>query len=318
MPESLTLICPASVTLPLTTMFVGKGQTSYGSGTATGTLTLTDGTLDANTIEVGYQSSSSATAVVSGTVNVNGTATLVVHSMLRLASNVGGSNAPVGTLNISGGTVMSGDDSGSGIIAGGGTSTIAINGGEMAMTGAIGAIGAAIGKVAMTNATLVFSVTGGTANLVATNLVTGTGTNTIVVISLPAIGPVITQVSLIQYAGAIGGSGYNFVLGSLVPSGGYSGYLSNNVANSSVDLVFVGLPAAPLIFGAVKVSGMNVIFTGTNGVPNWTYYVLTSTNLALPLTYWTMMATNVFDSGGGFQFTNTHNALQQFYRLQLP
>ena len=63
---------------------------------------------------------------------------------------------------------------------------------------------------------------------------------------------------------------------------------------------------------------MNVIFTGTNGVPNWTYYVMTSTNLGLPLIYWTMMATNVFDSGGGFQFTNACNAPQQFYRLQLP
>src|SRR5262249_27016764 len=49
------------------------------------------------------------------------------------------------------------------------------------------------------------------------------------------------QVSLIKYAGAIAGAGFNFVLGTLPPDVFAAGYLSNNTANSSVDLVITSL-----------------------------------------------------------------------------
>jgi len=60
--------------------------------------------------------------------------------------------------------------------------------------------------------------------------------------------------------------------------------------------------------------------SGTNGIPNGNYYVLDSTNLALPLPNWTLMATNVFDANGDFTFTNAidPNTPQLFYLLQLP
>jgi hypothetical protein len=48
--------------------------------------------------------------------------------------------------------------------------------------------------------------------------------------------------------------------------------------------------------------------------------VLTSTNLALPLSNWTRLFTNEFDGDGNFNFTNVPdtNAPQVFYLLQLP
>jgi hypothetical protein len=60
--------------------------------------------------------------------------------------------------------------------------------------------------------------------------------------------------------------------------------------------------------------------SGTGGVTNGTYYVLTSSNLLLPLTNWTSIATDQFDSAGNFIFTNAAqtNAPQLFYLLQLP
>jgi hypothetical protein len=60
--------------------------------------------------------------------------------------------------------------------------------------------------------------------------------------------------------------------------------------------------------------------SGTGGVTNGTYYVLASTNVALPLNQWTPVVTNPFDASGNFTFTNTPaaNAPQLFYRLQLP
>jgi len=66
-------------------------------------------------------------------------------------------------------------------------------------------------------------------------------------------------------------------------------------------------------------SGNNFIFSGSNGVPNWPYSVLASTNVALPLTNWTPVLSNTFDPGGNFNFTNPANAAmpQTFYLLKL-
>jgi len=54
-------------------------------------------------------------------------------------------------------------------------------------------------------------------------------------------------------------------------------------------------------------------------VAGWTYYVLATTNLALPLDEWRSIATNTFDPNGNFDFTNTPapDGPQQFYRLRL-
>jgi hypothetical protein len=269
--------------------------------------------LDVNTLEAGYQNSSSAAAVVTGTVNVNGIATLMVNSMLRLARYTGGGTLPVGTLNIIGGTVAGDGD----IVAGGGDSTITVNKGVLAITGLVGTPATPVGTVALTNATLQFSVDTVTTNLVASNLTTGGNSNVISLATLPAAS-VPVQVPLIEYTNVIGGAGFNFVLGSLIP--GYGGYLSNNVANSSVDLVFVSMPTTPPGFGAVKLSGTNLILTGTNGVPGWPYFVLAATNLAQPLNQWMRVATNSFDGAGNFNFTNgiPTGSPQQFFMLQLP
>jgi hypothetical protein len=296
-------------------IFVGRGQTSSGTGTTTGSLTFTDGALDVNTLEVGYQNSSAAAAVVTGTVNVKHTAQLIVNSSLRLARYTGSGTLPVGTLNIFGGTVAGDGD----ILAGGGTSAIAVNGGVLAVSGSMGTPGAPIGRVALTNSTFQFSVDVTMTNLVATSLVTGGNSNLINVISLPAISSP-AQIPLIDYSNSIAGAGFNFVLGQPVSGGGFSAYLSNNLANASVDLLFVSLPATPPKFIAATSSGTNFIVTGTNGISNWPYLVLATTNLSLPLNQWPRIATNSFDASGNFSFTNgvSPGSPQQFFQLQLP
>ncbi|HTX21967.1 MAG TPA: chitobiase/beta-hexosaminidase C-terminal domain-containing protein [Candidatus Aquilonibacter sp.] len=79
-----------------------------------------------------------------------------------------------------------------------------------------------------------------------------------------------------------------------------------------------GLPQPPNI-GSIELSGSNMLFNGANGIPQSPYFVLMSTNVTLPLADWTVVATNVFDAGGNFTFTNTANpnAPQQFYKLEL-
>jgi len=70
---------------------------------------------------------------------------------------------------------------------------------------------------------------------------------------------------------------------------------------------------------AITVSGSNIIISGTNGLAGKPYLILTSTNLAIPASGWTISATNSFDPTGNFNFTNPADPAepQLFYRLQL-
>lgn len=62
----------------------------------------------------------------------------------------------------------------------------------------------------------------------------------------------------------------------------------------------------------------NQLVLGGSGVPGWTYYVLTSTNLALPPGDWETVATNAFDQQGHFSFSDVSaGSSQKFYRLTL-
>lgn len=70
----------------------------------------------------------------------------------------------------------------------------------------------------------------------------------------------------------------------------------------------------------IRMNGANIILSGTNNSGSGgTYHVLTSTNLALRFTNWTVLANASFDSKGNFSFTNGIGTnLQQFYALQVP
>jgi uncharacterized repeat protein (TIGR03803 family) len=78
---------------------------------------------------------------------------------------------------------------------------------------------------------------------------------------------------------------------------------------------------AQFSIGGIQWSGANLVFNGVNGLSGGTYAVLTSTNLTLPLSQWTSVATNVPSTNGNFTITVTNavnsGASQQFYILQL-
>lgn len=69
----------------------------------------------------------------------------------------------------------------------------------------------------------------------------------------------------------------------------------------------------------ITLAGANIIITGTNGTAAASYLLLTTTNLALPTANWTVLATNQFGPGGGFDFTLPveGGAPQRFYRVKL-
>jgi hypothetical protein len=69
----------------------------------------------------------------------------------------------------------------------------------------------------------------------------------------------------------------------------------------------------------LSIMAPGAVISGSNGVANWPYIVLSATNLTAPAPNWTVNATNAFDSSGNFIFTNPIDpgAPQLFYMLRL-
>jgi PKD repeat protein len=78
-------------------------------------------------------------------------------------------------------------------------------------------------------------------------------------------------------------------------------------------------PPRPGISG-FSISGANLVLDATNGVSGRTYYVLASTNVALPLNQWLPAATNILSTSGNFTITISNTVIstlpQQFYILK--
>jgi autotransporter-associated beta strand protein len=91
---------------------------------------------------------------------------------------------------------------------------------------------------------------------------------------------------------------------------------TNQLINGKLNVV--AAPAQPVV-NEIILLGSNLVFSGTNGVAGGSFKVLTSTNVAAPLTGWTALATNTFDVNGVFHVTNTilPGTPQKFYRIQL-
>lgn len=76
----------------------------------------------------------------------------------------------------------------------------------------------------------------------------------------------------------------------------------------TIDIVS-GAPTQPANITSVSFSNGSIILTGTNlnGGSSFQYEVLTSTNLTLPLSNWTVLSTNSFNANGTFSYTNAVN-----------
>ncbi len=94
--------------------------------------------------------------------------------------------------------------------------------------------------------------------------------------------------------------------------------LYNFTAPVMVDQIAFTKGISPTITTTSIVGGKVFIFGGTNGSAGDTYYVLSTTNLALPFSSWTRESTNTF-SGSSFSVARTMatNAPQKYYSIQL-
>jgi hypothetical protein len=296
------------------TMIVGRGATTtQDTGTAQGTLTMTAGTFNVTNLSIAVQRAVNS-ATVTGAVNVNGSAVLIsTNTGIVLSQTAGGTGPTVGSLNITNGTVMAN------ITTGGGTSIINLSAGTLVVPfgASVGSNTAAISTLNLAGGSVHVNVNGSVpaAMIYATNI-TASGT-TIAIDSLTNISGTNT-VHLISYTGADPYAG--LTLGA-VPYG-YAGALVDNTANNSIDLtVSTGALPPPPTIGSITLSGGQIIISGTNnaGVAGNGYSVLTSTNLALPLTSWSVLTQGTFGANGSFSFTNTLGTNSaQFFVLRLP
>jgi hypothetical protein len=103
-------------------------------------------------------------------------------------------------------------------------------------------------------------------------------------------------------------------LGASTIAAAYSGDANDLATTNSLSQVVM----APQ-FNSVMLGTGGVVISGSWGTTNGTYYVLSSTNLSVPLNQWTPVLTNQFDSSGNSIFTNPVGpAANAYYILQTP
>jgi autotransporter-associated beta strand protein len=109
-----------------------------------------------------------------------------------------------------------------------------------------------------------------------------------------------------------------FTITNLPPLTAGFAWDTSGLGTGVLKIVYVG--GGEPAFQSIVPSGSDMILSGSNGVAGRPYYLLTSTNLALPLTNWTRLATNAYGPGGSF--TNNVPVVPsedaRFYRLQSP
>jgi autotransporter-associated beta strand protein len=88
---------------------------------------------------------------------------------------------------------------------------------------------------------------------------------------------------------------------------------SLSVSGANLNLVVGSAPA----INSVSFSPGQLVLSGTNGPAGGNYYVLTSTNLALPLPEWTTNAQGAFSATGTFSATNTITASPSFFVIEV-
>jgi autotransporter-associated beta strand protein len=233
---------------------------------------------------------SNGTTVNGGTLRVNGS--LTIGPVNVTAGTLGGTGAIAGPVTIApGGTLAPGN---------GAIGTLTIN-------NALTNTGMTMIKLNKTGSTLTNdSITG-----VSTFVFSGTLTVTNMGSGVLTVGDSFKIFSATSYKGAFA---------TLSPSTPGAGLIWNTNNLSVNGTLAVALGTVHLQVAQVSVSGTNLVLSGSGGAADYSYSVLSSTNLVMPPSGWSIVGTGNFDGSGGFIFTNNINpqAPQQFYEIRVP
>ena len=297
-------------TIYLGALFGGSGTSLSGASSASvGTTTYVVGNLNTNCIFNGIISdNNSPTALVktgSARLTLTGTNSFsdstTVSSGTLCADNAAGSASGTSPVEVFSGATLTGNGSI------GGATTID-NGATLAPGDPTGTLAFANNLTLNDNSLLQFGL--------------GTNSDSVVVSG----GLFLTGQLSVTNAGGFGVGVYPLftcggalAIGNLALAAAPAGFNYSFNTNTPGVVQLIVAPTTPPSFGSTAMSGTNLVLRGGNGVPLGNYVVLATTNLALPLANWTRLATNQFDAGGNFSFTNAPGLpAQNFYRLQLP
>ena len=113
---------------------------------------------------------------------------------------------------------------------------------------------------------------------------------------------------------------YNGLFASITPATPAANLTWDLSTLSTDGILRVQAGSARPQIAAIGLSNGAFVFSGAGGSPNGTYHVISSTNIALPLTNWIPVLTNTFDASGNFSVTNVidPNTKQRFFLLQVP
>ncbi len=113
---------------------------------------------------------------------------------------------------------------------------------------------------------------------------------------------------------------YSGAFAALMPASPGAGlrWDTNELSVDGVLRVF-STTTPPPVFGSITVANGNLLISASAGIPYDPCYLLTSTNLAAPISDWLCITTNYFDLTGATTFTNaiSTDQTQQYFRLQV-
>jgi autotransporter-associated beta strand protein len=297
-------------TICLGALFGGAGAALSGASTATASLT---------TYVVGGINTNS---VFNGTISDGGAAATALVFNGPGSITLTGNNTYSGGTTVNAGALIVNNAAGSGTGSGGGSiNSGAALGGNGTIAGQVSlAAGATLAPGSSGSGTLTILNDLGLNNASVLQFQLGTNNGQVAVTGDLTLGGTLN----ISNAGGFGPGTYTlFTYGGALSVGtltigatpGNYTYAVDTSVPGQVNLV-VSLPQ----FGNIRATLNGLVMSGSGGTANASYYLLTATNLAAPLNAWTRMATNQFDAGGNFNFTNPAgpNSPRRFYRLQMP
>jgi autotransporter-associated beta strand protein len=228
------------VDMKIATLSIGKignaGATTNINGN--GVMRFDQGIVDVTTVTMAVATGGNAAIgdATAGELTVGASGLLVIGNGGVSLANQTTFALATGNLNIFGGTATCAGSITKTTAAG--TGNIAISSGFLTVAGTIGTPSVPVNNLNMTNATLTLPAAA-TASATVTNLNSQGTTNTINVSSVSAITVYPTQFPLIKYTTS---SGDLTIIGLGTLPGIFQGYISNNTANLSIDVVLTGGP----------------------------------------------------------------------------
>jgi hypothetical protein len=270
-------------------LYLSRDATNANGGNVETTIILSNGTINANSAILGYQSGPGAGIGVGycrAIVNVNGTSSFVVNGELALGYTAATTNGPFapasgyGQINITGGTVMASNITVGGVTGWSTDNRISLTGGTLIVSNSIASTTKYLTLLNVVNSTLTLHVDANNTEpyVYVTNL-TSSGDNFLKLASVVNLSTDPQSVKLIKYESAAP----NFSL--TLPPGLY-GYIENDTANKTINAIITATPPATRVWngnlsgnwdtttanwqgGGIFKLGDSAIFNDTASGPNF-------------------------------------------------